>query len=462
LLVVSAAVFLGIAATLLLALEVVRRQPRERRNQLLRILAVAVALRLALLLILQLTGAWQITTRGAVAPDEAVIDYAARLMVHGDPRSAVTLGGSLHTAWLLVTASVYELWNNMLAVKLLNVVLGALLVVPSFLLGARLHSDRAGLMAAWAVALFPNAIAWSALSLREPLIVLVLMTIMLVGLSFGEQGRVLQLALFLGPCLLVLGFIRAFMFPLMIGLAAVAALVTSLRTRTLRPFAGAVLGSAIGLGLVLVMPHGPDLARSTIKLASAQGASIYNPFSDCSDGTSCTTDVGPSAGAFQEPGIVKPRAHTTSVLGGKGKKATSSLQSVREKGVVRAFGIAILGGRPVWRLDEFYFLFQPGVFVWWAILPLALTGLLSLAYRRKLAEFLVLGGFSGAVIMFLAFSGQFIRHHFMLEPVGVVLAVVGALTVLESRSVALRRTVMAATFAMTTAALVSVATSIGS
>lgn len=465
----SAAILVALAAVVALALGVLIRQAPPLRRRLVLILAVALTLRVSLGVVLHLTGAWHITQRGAVTPDEAVIDYAARLRQNGDQRSPVMLGGSLHTAWLLVAAAVYELWNSILALKLVNALLGTVLVLPTFLLGRDLHSDKAGIWAAWGMALLPTAVVWSALALREPLIALTLTTLVLTALRLFRSRRLAAAAAYGGLsaiALLVLGFTRSYMVPLMILLLLGAGVAAAVRERGLRPVGSALLVGTVGLGIILAVPRGVELARTTIALTGEQAPTVYNPFSDCSDESKCLPEgSGPPLEAFDPPRNTPGAPRSEDASGPPASRAaplplSDSLQSVGEKGVVRAFAIAMLAGRPVWLTRDFFFLLQPGVVVWWTGLPLAVLGSVFLVVRRRLPELALLVGFCAAVVVFLAYSGQFIRHHYMIEPVAVALAALGASWMAETPSCWLRRAAILACGFMAVAAAASVTASL--
>lgn len=462
---VDTAVLAALCAAVLAGLLVCVREPSPLRRRLLVVVGVALGLRVALALLLHALGPWSLTDRGAVTPDEAVIDYAARLRARGDTRSPVVLGGSLHTAWLLVAAALYEVWDSLLALKLVNGVLGALLVVPAFLLGRDLHSDRAGTVAAWAVALYPNAVVWSALALREPLIALVLTTLVLVALRMvghvaSRRTSTAWLAVVVAA-VVVLGFTRSYMVPLMLLLVLAAGALAALTRGSPRPALTAVTATVLALLSVLAVPRGAELAVTTLELASEQAPSVYNPLSDCSDESAClAVEAGPPTEALPAPSPSPSAAGPSQTEPEPEPALSDSLQSVGEKGLVRAVAIAVLAGRPVWRTDEFFFLLQPGVVVWWTGLPLVAAGSVVLVRRRRWPELVLVGGFVTAVIVFLAYSGQFVRHHYMLEPIGLVLAAVGAVAVASSPHRAVRLAVAGACALMGGAALISVGSSL--
>ena len=439
-----------------------RHFDRPGRRRLIAVLAVAFIFRLAVAMVLHFSGAWQITGRGAVTPDEAGVDLAARLLVKGDPRSPLAIGGSLHTSWLLISWSVYRwIWNSLLAIKLLNVVLGTVLVVPAYLLGRRLHSEQAALRAAWLVALFPNAVVWSSLGLREPLIALVIALLLLLAINraVGQWRSWLAWVGGAAACLVGLSFTRSYMSPLLMVVLVGSGAAMSLALRRPAHVMRALAGVGLAVLVVLVLPTGTQLLRSTVTLVAAPAGSIYNPLSDCSSAGSCssTPDADPGTGTAGQ-------ALPGSELRGRGAGSSdlsTSLQSVHEKGVIKAFAVAVLAGRPVGRSAEFFVLLQPGVVLWWTALPMMLLGAVALVRFRRWEGVVVAVLYPAAVVVFLAYTGQFIRHHYMIEPIGLVAVAIGWEVV---RRRAARRTtklaVTGTTAAMGLAAVASVAVSL--
>jgi hypothetical protein len=459
--VIPVVILVALAAVVVLPVVVVLRMPDRERVGLLRVLAVAFGLRLAVALILHATGAWQLTGRGAVTPDEATVDLAARLLAGGDPRTPLVLGGSLHTSWLLVCWAVYGLlWNSLLAIKLLNVVLGTLLLVPVYLLGRELHSERAGRLSAWLVAIFPSAIVWSALAMRESLLALVLAGLVLLSVHPLPKLRrpLVGHVLLVVAMLALLAFTRSYMLPLLAGLMIMAAMLRRSARDVL------VSGATFGLALMLIgaLPTGSELLRTTVSLVAEPAGNIYNPLSHCDAGSACPATVDPRAAGGDQGRLPGSTFKPSPAAGSDGTDLTASLQSVHEKGWVRAFAIAILAGRPVWRTAEFFLLLQPGVVMWWVLLPFALLGAVHLVRVRRWDGALVTAGYAGAVVVFLAFTGQFIRHHYMLEPVSLVLAAVGITSLVSEgdTTVRLRTPATIAAAALGAAAAASIAASL--
>lgn len=469
------AVLVALILVALVAFMALRRQAPGERGPLTTMLLAALAVRVIFTLVLDASGAWQVTGRGAVTPDEATVDLAARLLERGDDRSPIVLGGSLHTSWLLLTWAVYELWNNLLAMKLVSAVFGTLLVVPTYLLGRELRSLAAARLAGWGAVVFPPSLVWSALALRETLLALLLTTLVLLaaraprGSTAGVSGWVAAVVV----CLVVLAYTRSYMAPLMAFILVGASVLRRPLRRALASGSLAVVAACAAVAALLLLPAGEQLVRTTVTLVAEPANNIYNPFSDCKEQVDCQAVADPRA-AGSEAGKL-PGAALGTARGGRpasapqtatapGNDLTSSLQSVEQKGLVRAFAIAVLAGRPVWRTTEFFFLLQPGVVVWWTMLPLIALGAFDVARRRRWDAVFATVGYGAAVTVFLAYTGQFIRHHYMFESVGVALAAVGFCTLRgtdgQGASRVLGGTVLAATATMATAAVASVLSSL--
>lgn len=432
---VQGAVLLLLVAVLVLPVLAVRRLAGDERRVLWLVLAVALALRLAAAVVLHSTGAWQLTGRGAVTPDEATVDLAARLLARGDERSPVVLGGSLHTTWLLVSWSVYDLlWNSLLAIKLLNVLLGTALLVPVYLLARELHSVAAARVAAWLVALFPAAVVWSSLALRESLLALLLTTLVLLAVTRVPprwSGATAWVGL-AATAVVVLAFTRSYMTPLMLVVLLGAAVVR--RDRRWPQVAAAAAVAGISLGVITLLPTGVETLRVTVALVAEPAGSVYNPLSDCDRARDCAAAADPRAGAPGGNALPGSVLDSSDAPGDDGDELDASLQSIGQKGVVRAFAIATLAGRPVWRTEEFFLLLQPGVVMWWVLLPTMVVGAGVLARRRPDAA-VATAGYAAALVVFLAVTGQFIRHHYMLEPTALALAAVGLVALRERQAV---------------------------
>jgi prepilin signal peptidase PulO-like enzyme (type II secretory pathway) len=71
--------------------------------------------------------------------------------------------------------------------------------------------------------------------------------------------------------------------------------------------------------------------------------------------------------------------------------------------------------------------------MWWTLFPFLVAGSVMLVRRREYSQLTATAGFVVVIVIFLAFTGQFIRHHYMLEPVGLCLAAVGLTALSEHR-----------------------------
>lgn len=463
---VQVAVLVAVLAAPLTAALSVRVLAAPERGRVHRILGTALGIRLCLTVALHASGAFQITPRGAMTPDEAYIDQAARLLASGHDASPLELGGSLHTAWLLVSWAFYDLiWNDLLAMKLVSACFGALVVIPTYLLARRLHSEEAAAIAGWAVALFPPALVWSALALRESMLALVLTTTVLLAV-LRPDTRLRTGAWIAGAaaCLVVLSFTRSYMAPVLMGILLLTALLQGPIRSAPRRVGSAAAACALALAVLWVVPTGRQLVRTTATLATAE--TVYNPLSECERDVDCRpAPLTPSPTVPSDPRRVPGSERGTDAPGSGPSQVEppleDSLQSVARKGVIRGVAIAVLAGRPVWETAEYLFLLQPGVLVWWTMLPVACVGGAVLACRRDLSGLVATVGYVGAVLLFLAYSGQFIRHHFMLEPAAVALAAVGVADLRSGeRPRGLRWGTMAATALMALAAVGSVADSL--
>jgi 4-amino-4-deoxy-L-arabinose transferase-like glycosyltransferase len=114
-----------------------------------------------------------------LADGNGYIDYQGNPTAHWPPGYPMTL------------APLYYLFdNNTLSAPMLNVVLGGATVVLLYLLGLRLFNRRVGLTAALLLALFPNQVFFSSLTLTETLFttILVLILVLVVYLMLGQRA----------------------------------------------------------------------------------------------------------------------------------------------------------------------------------------------------------------------------------------------------------------------------------
>lgn len=380
----------------------------------LRPIAAAFFLRLALALFFHFTGVWSIDHFGAMTPDELVNHRAALALIEDPTRDAVRLIGSAHTLWLWVTVILYSTFSpSLLVLRLANNLIGTALVPVAASFGRSLGGPRTARTTAWATALFPTLVVWSALTLREPLVLLFIMIALAVaGRLFVEPDRrgAIPLALSIAAPLCALLLLRTYMSFLTGLTIGVAALMVTWSQRITRPLLIALLAGGLAVTTALSVAPLRHAALLAVGLVAHPDGSAMNPLS-----------------AEPETGWVPAPAEMATELpelepGRGGTDTKNSSQSIREKGLGRALAIAVLGGRPVWRTAEFYFALQPGVVLWWAALPAVVAGAV-LSWRRSRAGAWTLSvGFTVSVMLLLAATGLFIRHHAMLEPPALVLA----------------------------------------
>ncbi|HET6794529.1 MAG TPA: hypothetical protein VFH45_08815 [Acidimicrobiales bacterium] len=442
---IVAGLFLTIGGTLI----PVARMARADRRYLLLVMAVALAVRLVLVLSLQHFHPWSLG-RGAVTPDELGAEHAALTYRPGHSASLQVITGSLYTAWVYLAWAVYGLWKSLLALKLVNIAFGVVTVVPGYLLAADVAGRAVARVAAWFVALLPTGVVWSVLGLRDTFIVYLIVVFLfavnrLVSQRQAALPETFGLVLLAAAVLLVMTFTRGYMVPLLLGLAGLEGLVSGLAGRHLRPVLSAVAVGVVAFGAITALPQGRAITLNTTNLLSSSDDNVYDPFTSCSATGTCVTTT--TVAASPRPPSAGPPPSSAPL--------TASLQSVSRKGVVKAFAIAVLDGRPVWRRAEYFFMLQPGVWIWWAALPLVVAGLVALLARRAWAAGVLLGSYCLAIVIFLAVTGQFIRHHYMMEIPAGILAAVGVVALPRAAPRA-RWVTVAACVAMAAAATGSV------
>jgi hypothetical protein len=406
----------GLLALLMAAVAPALRLRSVERRALIPTLVTGLGLRLALVLILAAVHPWN-HGGGAVTSDEAAIAHIARTYQPGHGPSMPLLAGSLYTAWDYLAWAVYRFWASLTALRLVNVAIGTATIVPVYFLAREIKGARAGRIAAWLAAVLPAGVVWSALGLREPLVALLIINFVLaiVRLLTGLPNlrSVSQWCFVAVSSVVILFFTRAYMVPLLLALSLIAAVGASASRRSARPLLAPVIVSALFLCVAFGTPQGRALVANTSSLVSISGNSIYDPLSPCAHTGACLQS-SISRQTYDTPAKVKAAAASIK----------SSIQSVAQKGVIRAFLIAVLDGRPVWRRQQYLFMLQPGVVVWWVLLPLVVAGGFGLLLAKDWPSITMLVAYCAAMIIFLAYSGEFVRQHFMMELVAIVLAAV--------------------------------------
>ncbi|MCB0218311.1 MAG: glycosyltransferase family 39 protein [Chrysiogenetes bacterium] len=159
-----------------------------QRSYAVRLFVFALLLRVALAAV---TTAF--IDPNAVAPDQVRYHYAGTFLAqewHGEiegPPSWFMNPGNLY--YIFVGSIYYVFGSSMLLPKLVNAVAGALAVVGLFRIAGRIATQRAALLAGVFAALCPSLTLWSALAIRDALVVLGLVLCFDAVLDWSERKR---------------------------------------------------------------------------------------------------------------------------------------------------------------------------------------------------------------------------------------------------------------------------------
>jgi 4-amino-4-deoxy-L-arabinose transferase-like glycosyltransferase len=370
-----------------------------------------------------------------LAGDELEFDAEGWLIAHGHFFWTTLPYGIPHAgAW---KAPGYPLWvgawyallgHHPDAVRLVQVPLGAITIVLSWLLARRLFGVRAAAAAAIVIALYPLAFQYEELLYSEALATPLTVALLLVALT-GAPSR--RRAAGCGALLGVLLLIRPSSVFLMLGALVAWGLAAGWR----RAAELTALASAIAILLVV-----PWAIRNAIVLhgfvpISVESAAPYGTFNE----QAANDPVWPYAWRPDPPAVASvfnPRhplsdmqlhsrlidsavsyisAHPTSLLAAFFWNGLSRLWDIRHR--ARSLTEVSFEGRS-------RVLTNIGLDAYAILLPLALIGLWR-ARRRRALVLGVLGIALGASIVFTSDSGT--RYRATLEPLIVVLACAGAL-----------------------------------
>ena len=120
-----------------------------------------------------------------------VVSWAlARLWSGQIPNTASSQDYLINNYTLLMGGVYYLLGRDVMGPKLLNCVFGALAAVAAYALAKELGGKRAGIFAAVLTAFFPSLILWSALNLKDTLVVLLIAVTTLGGLKFAKRPSI--------------------------------------------------------------------------------------------------------------------------------------------------------------------------------------------------------------------------------------------------------------------------------
>jgi len=250
---------LALAGTFLVAFSLVlfRRSatdPRTLRNRraaadadwLWMLILAGIAVRVAAAMVMRLTH-----LNEAIAPDEDTFHrnsqwFAAWLGDEVPQPFAHKWSGSTQVGYFALVGSMYAAFGEYPVLPVLvNCVVGGLCAYPAYILASRLAGRTAGRAGACLVTFFPSLVLWSALLVRDALVLFLLLWIVCFAQSLLARFR-LRPALWLIACLLLVATLRTYLLPLMGAALLVALLVASVR----RP--GTALATALVCGLTVV------------------------------------------------------------------------------------------------------------------------------------------------------------------------------------------------------------------
>lgn len=214
--------------------------------RLTQLIVAAVLIRIAAALVLHFVP----QVEAAFAPDASGYDRGAKDLANfwGDsvPGQDYALHRKSVAYYLLVAVQYFVLGYSPLLPKVTNALLGALAVWYTFRIATALDGEETGWRAASLVAFFPSLILWSALNLRDALATLLILVMVWHTICLKQRFD-LRSGLTLLGALILAGYVRDYIFPLM-GAAVVAGiLLTDIRSAPRNLMAVAMVGALVFL-----------------------------------------------------------------------------------------------------------------------------------------------------------------------------------------------------------------------
>jgi 4-amino-4-deoxy-L-arabinose transferase-like glycosyltransferase len=292
--------------------------------------------------------------------------------------SSYQYAGSLAFGYQLTVACITVLvGKSLIAVKLVNVLLGSAMVLLVGLLARRLFDGKGGPAAAWLMALIPTSIWWSAVALKEALVAFLAVGALL-ALTYLPKRRA---AIALGLAFVVLAVTRS------TAVVALAGMIVVLLGAAWRKRGSAVWPGALARPLGII---------AAIGLAGVLAVSGGHPLN-----------------------VLAQIGHTLSRMGLERHQGLGSVVAAVPKSLVSPYPWVFTKATLTW--DRALY---PGMWVWYALLPTAAFGAWRLR-RSAIGLMLVL-----PVITLLttnAFTAGFtFRQRSTVEPLLVLLVVAGA------------------------------------
>jgi hypothetical protein len=309
----------------------------------------------------------------------------------------------------LVAIVYYLLGYSLLAAKMLNVAFGALLAVVVYAIGTEIFSRRSARVAAVVTAFFPSLVAWSALLLKDILIVLLTAVAVLGLLRYARRQEwwalVLALAAFTG-----LENLRQFVFFIVGWLMPIAFLFAD-RSGALRKVV-LLVPLVVGVIAISILTHNGSYGLNWLTPRGLSAA----------EWTRFLAETNAQTGIDAEP--AKPVKDNSTIV----QRSIAYLP----KGVF----YALFGPLPWDARSGLAMAVIPEMLAWYGLLAATLLGL-KLSLRCHWRDLVLPVGFAAGWVVALALTegntGNIFRHRSMLMPFVFLVAAVGLLWLWDRR-----------------------------
>jgi hypothetical protein len=196
----------------------------------------------------------------ALAPDQTTYHFGGSQLAlywQGERDTVPTVAQNAPPGYYYILATIYSVIGPYsLVPKLVNCILGALLVLLVHRLGLQIAGDpRVALRAAQYTAYFPSLILWSVLNLRDIWIVTILVFVTVQAMSLQDRFRLRTFVLLLGG-LVVLPEFRSYVF-----VPVAVPLLASFIIRRRRNIGRNILVAGILVGVAIYLNLGGSGAR---------------------------------------------------------------------------------------------------------------------------------------------------------------------------------------------------------
>lgn len=165
------------------------------------------------------------------APDATGYDAGGNALAHA-------WGGGPSADWVLRRRGVFYYWlvgveyfllgQATLLPKVTNAALGGIAVLYTYRIARVLHTEETAWRAANLVAFFPSLILWGSLNIRDMLSITLVLTVVWHTLSLKHRFS-LSSAVTLVVAIVLVGLVRDYLFPLMVGGVLIGLVLTEVR-----------------------------------------------------------------------------------------------------------------------------------------------------------------------------------------------------------------------------------------